>query len=278
MLSRTQKEKLKSLVPKAAISGYHACRMAFGSIYRQLYSLAYRGSGYYCPFCNYYHRHFLPDGSKAKVIEQYDVIGGGYRPSCLCPKCGSKDRERLLYGFLKQQTNLFSDQPKSVLHIAPEKNLKKVLQKQPQLSYLNADLAAGAADLQMDITQIAYPDNYFDVILCNHVLEHIPNDKKAMQELYRVLKPQGWAILQVPFAEKLSNTYENFSIINPTERETHFGQFDHVRIYGQDYVQRLANVGFNVTTYNALNVLGQDVVNLQQLIANEKVFLCRKEA
>lgn len=277
MLSRTQKENLKRLVPKMAISFYHFCRLMLKKAYQQAYSFAYRGSGYYCPFCQYYHQHFLPDGMKAKVIEKYQVIGGGYRPNCLCPKCGSKDRERLLYQFLQRKTDLFSDTPKRVLHIAPEKNLKKALQKQSQLNYLNADLAAGAADVQMDITQIDYPDNYFDVILCNHVLEHIPNDQKAMQELYRVLKPHGWAILQVPFAEKLAKTYEDFSITDPAEREIHFGQFDHVRIYGQDYPQKLQNAGFNVSTYNAIDALGQDVVNKQLLIAEEKIFLGKKE-
>ncbi len=287
MLARIQKEKLKRLLSPAAVAHYHTCRLALIGAYRQAYSLFYRGSGYYCPFCGQSHRRFLPDGSRAKVIKRYNVIGGGYRTNCLCPACGSKDRERLLYAFLqqypllkdnRQADNLFLGASELfVLHIAPEKNLKKVLQKTPNLTYINADLDAGAADIRMDITQISYPDNYFDVILCSHVLEHIPNDIMAMRELYRVLKPQGVAILQVPFAEKLTRTYEDFNIISPADREIYFGQFDHVRIYGQDYLHRLRSVGFVPTVYEASDFLKQDTIDLQQLIANEKVFLCQKQ-
>lgn len=277
MFTRKQKETAKQFIPAWVINAYHRLRLVLKEVYLFYFRIAHRGNTYFCPFCNKSYARFLPDGEKASVITKYQIIGGGYRNNCLCPGCGSKDRERLLYLYLQQKTDIFTAHPKQVLHIAPEKNLKKVLQQQPQLHYVNADLNPGAADLQMDITDIPYPDNFFDVVLCNHVLEHIPDDAKAMRELYRILKPNGWAILQVPVAEKLSQTYENPDITHPADRETHFGQLDHVRIYGQDYLQRLQNAGFITSAITAIDLLGKETVAKLSLIENEKVFYAVKQ-
>lgn len=261
-----------------AVRLYHALRVQAVGVYRSFFAQIHKGTTYFCPFCNGCFNRFLPDGATAAVLHQYEVIGGGYRTNCLCPACGSKDRERLLLLYLQQYTKLFTPQqpPLHILHVAPEPQLKKLFQKLPHLQYLNADLNPGAADVQMDITNIPYPDAAFDAILCNHVLEHIPDDAQAMSELYRVLKPNGWAILQVPYAQGLPQTYENPHITRPADRETHFGQFDHVRIYGQDYVTRLTKAGFTVTVLTAKEAVGIENVQKLSLIANERIFVGNK--
>lgn len=278
MFSRRQKEWLKKLIPPTALTLYHHLQRLFYKVKLAYYRITLRGNTYYCPFCKNTFSRFLPDGKNLPVLNQYRVIGGGYRTNCICPGCGSKDRERLLFCYLIQKTGIFSETSKRVLHIAPEANLKKVFMQHPQLHYINADLNPGAADVQMDITNIPYPDGFFDAILCNHVLEHIPNDALAMRQLYRVLKPGGWAVLQVPFAEALTQTMENPEITHPADREAHFGQFDHVRIYGHDYVQRLQNAGFTVEVINAADFLDKTAIQKMQLIENEKIFVGYKSS
>jgi predicted SAM-dependent methyltransferase len=177
------------------------------------------------------------------------VVGGGYRPNALCPICGSIDRERLLYLYLLHKTDIF-EKPGKLLHVAPESRLKKLFQTKKSVDYLTADLFSTDVMVKMDITAIQFSDDYFDAIICNHVLEHIIDDGKAMSELYRILKPGGWAILQVPLSLTLKSTYEDFSISTTEGREKAFGQFDHVRIYAKDYQDRLAKAGFKVNIFN----------------------------
>ena len=162
----------------------------------------------------------------------------------LCPWCQSLERHRLLYLYFQEHTNLFQDQLK-VLYFAPDA-LERKLRTSPNLTYISADLEDPHAMMKIDITAIPFPDASFDVILCSHVLEHVPDDRKAMSELYRVLKPSGWAILLVPFDSARTATFEDSSITDTRERERIFGQRDHVRIYGQDYVDRLKQAGFTV--------------------------------
>jgi SAM-dependent methyltransferase len=158
------------------------------------------------------------------------------------------DRERLVYLFIQHKTDAFAKQTK-VLHVAPEPRLSEILRDQPTIKYLTADLHSGEVMVKMDITTIQFPDEQFDAIICNHVLEHVADDRKAMAELYRVLRPGGWAILQVPIALALDCTYEDFSITAPAAREAAFGQHDHVRIYASDYKDRLKAAGFKVKVF-----------------------------
>lgn len=132
-----------------------------------------------------------------------------------------------------------------MLHVAPEAKLAERLQSAPNLDYLSGDLDPTHAMVQMDLTDIQYPDNTFDAIYCSHVLEHIPDDRRAMRELYRVLKPGGWAIIHAPIQRK--TTIEDPSITTPQGRLRAYGQSDHVRSYGEDYVDRLRESGFDVT-------------------------------
>jgi len=212
---------------------------------KKLYFFGFR---YECPFCHSYLRSLLPFGLNFPVLKEKRVVGGGYRLDCLCPICNSFDRERLLYLYLANQTDVF-EKPAKLLHVAPEERLKNLLCSKTNLDYLTADLFQKTVMVKMDITDIQFPENSFDIILCNHILEHVIDDRKAMAELYRVLKPGGWAILQVPMSLSLSNTYEDSSITSPADRETAFGQNDHVRIYAGDYLTRLADAGFNVDVF-----------------------------
>jgi len=145
-------------------------------------------------------------------------------------------------------TDVF-DTPKRLLHVAPETRVADILFAQTNVDYLTADLHSREAMLRMDITDIRFPDSSFDAIICNHVLEHIIDDRKAMSELFRTLKPGGWAILQVPMSPSLEHTYEDASKTTAQAREEAFGQWDHVRIYAQDYEQRLAQAGFTVDIF-----------------------------
>lgn len=210
--------------------------------------IAHSGTRHKCPLCDSSLKSFLPFGFTFPVLTEKQVIGGGYRQNVLCPVCGSIDRERLLHLYLLHKTDLFN-KPSKLLHVAPEPRLTEILKSQPNLDYLTADFYVDTVMVKMDITDIHYPDNSFDVIICNHVLEHIIDDRKAMSELYRTLKPEGWAILQVPISHVLKSTYEDSSIVTKQEREIAFGQDDHVRIYADDYVDRLAQVGFKVKIF-----------------------------
>jgi ubiquinone/menaquinone biosynthesis C-methylase UbiE len=147
-----------------------------------------------------------------------------------------------------------------LLHIAPEKNLQKVLKASNNIEYISGDLNPLVADRKIDITNINFENDCFDFIICNHVLEHIQDDRKAMSELFRVLKSGGEAILQVPISKYNKKTFEDFSITSPEGRERYFGQKDHVRIYGKDYKKRLESVGFKVNLYDIKNDLSiQDI-------------------
>lgn len=216
-----------------------------------------------------------PLGYDLPVIIEKQIVGSGLR-NVMCPVCGSSDRVRLLYLFLRNKTNLFT-QPLKLLHLAPEKPLMDILVKQKNIDYLTADLNAEQVMVKMDITDIQIPDKTFDAMLCNHVLEHIPDDRKAMRELHRVLKPGGWAILQVPVSKVLEHTYEDFTITSTLEREKHFGQKDHVRIYGKDFSQRLKEAGFTVEPYQWTMDSGfRNKPNRFCLNEDESVFYCTK--
>jgi SAM-dependent methyltransferase len=171
----------------------------------------YSGSKHQCAICQTKLRVFRAEGKEKKE----------------CPYCLSRPRHRTTWLYFNQRTNLFDGSAKKMLHVAPEPSIATRLQKVAGIDYLSADLFDPAAMVKMDITDIQYPDNSFDVIYCSHVLEHVPQDRRAMRELARVLKPGGWAVLAVPI--KGEKTFEDASVTAPEERERLFGQFDHVR-------------------------------------------------
>lgn len=209
----------------------------------------YFGFKFRCPFCQATLRKFLPFGLNHPLMVQKEVVGGGLRPQALCPVCGSLDRERLVYLYLKNKTDVFN-QPLRLLHVAPEPRLRAILQKQPNIAYLAADLISQPGLVAMDITAIQFPDKTFEAIICCHVLEHIVEDAQALSELYRVLKPGGFAVLQVPMSLNLTKTYEDVTITSKKERERAFGLTGHVRIYARDYLKRLERAGFRVNVFS----------------------------
>lgn len=198
---------------------------------RPLIVLFFKGNKFTDPIDGKSYRKFLPYGY------------GKQRSNALSPGTLSLERHRQMWLYLQNETQFFTEKLK-VLHIAPEQEFLRKFKKMKDLNYTSADLFSPIVDVKADILDLPFEDNSFDVIICNHVLEHIVDDRKAMSELYRVMKPGGWGILQVPMKNSLEKTYEDFTITDPKERQKHFGQYDHVRWYGMDYFDRLKSVGF----------------------------------
>ena len=208
----------------------------------------YLGSRFTCPFCDQSFRKFRPIDLDDLNAPKYRLVGHGRREHCYCPRCASLDRERLVYLYLLHQTSVFQDQV-SLLHVAPEKNLQKIFQACPGISYLSADLSMDEVMVKMDVTDIHYPEDSFDIIICNHVLQYVPDDLKAMSELFRVLKPGGWAIMQVPISLALDSTYTFPEDRGVTAPDCQYDSTLHARIYARDYQDRLKSAGFKVAQF-----------------------------
>ncbi len=200
---------------------------------RPILALLLRGRKFTDPIDGQSFRSFLPYGY------------GKQRPNVLSPSTLSLERHRLLWLYLKNETNFFSENLK-VLHFAPEQCFLKRFRKLNNLDYTTTDLVSPIADVKADICNLPFEDNSYDVILCNHVLEHIPDDTKAIQELYRVMKPSGYGIFQIPQDLNREATFEDDTITDKADRAKIFGQYDHVRIYGRDYFEKLRSIGFKV--------------------------------
>ncbi len=240
-------------------------------LWQKTQSVYYKGNNLYCPFCGNSFRKMLPGGSNLPVIAEKEIIAAGRRNNCVCPRCYSTDRDRLIYLYIKYKTNFLKKHIK-LLHVSPSGAVRAWLSSQPNIDYNTGTKHHEGFYYSknipyIDITKIDCEDQTFDLILCNHVLEHIKEDKKAISELYRIIKPEGQAILQVPISKKLKNTYEDPDITSPSDREKYFGQFDHVRIYGQDYTSRLEIAGFKVNILNPLKN-NWNVENLDKFAIN----------
>ncbi len=190
----------------------------------------------------------------------------GVRPYWLCPRCGSLGRHRLLALYLDEHRELIRG--KTVLHFAPEPSVRPHVEPYAQ-RYISGDIHPGPCQIRIDIEQIDLPDGEVDLIICNHVLEHV-DDKRALCELRRVLKPQGVLLLMAPVVEGWDHTYEDPTIVAPEDRLRHFGQEDHVRYYGRDIRDRIAAAGFEVREYTAVEPL----VSTYELLPGDKVFIC----
>jgi len=236
---------------------------AFAPAALRLYSITLRGDAVECPVCEHTFDRFLSYGHLRA------------RKNALCPRCLSLERHRLLWLYLKNRTDFFSHRL-DVLHVAPERCFVKRFEAVHTDGYVTADLESPLADLRVDVQDLPFSDESFDVVLCNHVLEHVVDDRRATSELHRVLRSDGWAILQSPMERDRDVTYEDPSVTTPAEREKAFGQRDHLRIYGLDYPRRLADAGFRVDEHDLGTELGQAATRRYALPPGEIIFLCRR--
>ena len=232
---------------------------------RPVLALALKGNTYTDPIDGKSFRMFLPYGY------------GKQRNNALSPSTLSLERHRLLWLYLKNETDFFTSVTRiKVLHFAPEQAFYKLFRNQKNIDYTTTDLFSPLADVKADICNLPFDDNSYDIIFCNHVLEHIPDDTKAMQELFRVLKPGGMAILQIPQDLKRETTFADDSITDQKERAEIFGQYDHVRIYGRDYFDKLRYIGFTVIEEDYTNKITPELVEKYCLAKGEIIPVCFK--
>lgn len=226
-------------------------------------SIFYLGNNVSCNVCGHHYRKFLPYGRKS-------------RSNALCPNCLSLERHRMIWQFLNEKTEFFN-QTNKILHVAPELCFIKRFEAIHKENYITADIESPLAKVKLDVMNMPFEENEFEVIFCNHVLEHVSDDIKAMKELYRVLKPGGWGILQVPLFHPLPDlTYEDANITNPKNREKAFGQSDHVRLYGKDYISRLQSAGFDAKEFHVKEIFTEPDIKRSALPENEPVFFVKK--
>jgi SAM-dependent methyltransferase len=254
--------------------------MALKDLRDRLFRIIYHGKSCYCLYCGKSFRKFMHEGVRKKVFKKYRVAGGGYKPNVKCPQCGSTDRGRLLYLFFSLRTDVFKRKTR-ILHISPNFNIARLLVAEKNIDYVCGALFPENFRefnaIEANITDLHFSDNEFDVVICNHVLEHVENDGRAMQELHRVLKPSGFAILQVPLALDLAKTLEDPTLTTCEERKEAFGQSDHLRLYGLDYFERLQKAGFRVVRDNPFTNKWSDDLRKHCLDINEDVIVCYKE-
>lgn len=222
-----------------------------------------RGSNHTDPIDGKQFRSFLPYGYESP------------RDNVLSPSTLSLERHRLLWLYLKRETDFFTA-PLKVLHFAPEQAFYKRFRKLKNLDYTTTDLNSPLADVKADICDLPFEDNSFDVIFCNHVLEHIPDDTRAMQEMFRILKPGGWGVFQIPQDLKRVSTFEDDNITDRKERAKIFGQYDHVRIYGLDYFEKLRTIGFTVEEVDYTSKMSSEEIEKYRLANGEIIPIVRK--
>ncbi len=233
--------------------------------FKKVAPILYKGNKVECPVCERSFSKFLSYGS--------DVA---HRENVLCPYDLTLERHRLMWLYLKDHSDFFSKENLNVLHIAPEQCFHKRFKQQKNLNYLTGDLVSPIADMHFDLHDIPLEDNRFDVIFCNHVMEHVEDPIQCMKELHRVMKHGGWAIMQVPQDFSRAETYEDSSITTPEEREKYFWQKDHVRLFGRDYPQWLERAGFKVDVFDKESNIGPEMLERYRLSKEEVLYIARK--
>ena len=250
-----RKLRLASIIPNILVGPLRTVRS-------HVRAIPYYGNGRFCPVC----------GKSFRRFRRYGTVP---REDAECAYCGALERHRLLWLYLTNKSDLFDGKPKKMLHIAPEPWFESRFRKRLGANYITADLFDPRAMVRMDVTDIKYQRQSFDVIYCSHVLEHVQDDRRAMREFHRVLKANGWAILLVPITAK--ETFEDASIIGAKERLRVFGHEDHVRNYGPDYIDRLQDAGFKVevTRINDF-VENNDAVRMGLTSVGGEIYRCTK--
>lgn len=227
--------------------------------------LLYKGDNVECPCCERSFSKFLSYGA--------DIV---HRDNVLCPYDLTLERHRLMWLYLKDHSDFFTAEKLDVLHIAPEQCFHARFKKQTNLNYLTGDLVSPIADMHFDLHSIPLEDDRFDVVFCNHVMEHVDDAIQCMSELCRVMKPGGWGIMQVPQDTNRAVTYEDASITSPEEREKHFWQKDHVRLFGMDYPDWLRKGGFEVEVFDKESNYSEELINRYRLSKSEILYIVRK--
>ncbi|MBO7220081.1 MAG: methyltransferase domain-containing protein [Alistipes sp.] len=239
----------------------------FAGLCVPILGLWYAGKGRKCPICGKQVREFLPYGY------------GASRRDALCPRCLALERHRLLWLYLERETTLLQGYP-TLLHIAPEVALKRQFErhygKKHADNYLTADLESPLAKLHFDVQDIPLEDESMDVVICNHILEHVEDDRKALRELHRILRKGGWGVVLVPQDYEREMTFEDDSITSPEERARIFGQYDHRRIYGRDYAERVRECGFEVEEIEYENTLSEEE-RKQYSTAGERLYIIKRK-
>jgi len=235
-------------------------------IFSKIAPLLYYGNRYEDPISGKTYRKFLP----------YGYGGRAKRDNVLCPGSLSLERHRLLWLYLKEKTDFFT-KPYKMLHIAPEQCFYKLFRAQKNLDYTTGDYNSPIADIHFDLHNAPFKDNTFDVIFCNHVLEHVEDANQCMRELYRIMKPGGWGIFQVPLDTNRETTLEDPSITSEADREKFYWQKDHVRLFGLDYKDKLAAAGFKVTVDDFVNTITPELQDRYRLPKGEMIYVCIKQ-
>jgi SAM-dependent methyltransferase len=241
--------KIKRTIPKHVFNSLLIFYYKFNSI-------IYSGKQVYCPICD-------------KKFEKF-------KKNNTCPACGAGSWHKAMWLFLSRRTNILTNNQLDLLHFAPEYCFYYKFKKMSHINYLSGDLNSPRAMEHIDMTNIDFPDNYFDVLLSNHVLEHVDNDIKAMRELYRVQKNDGWSVHLVPIDYTRRDTFEDQSINTPELRQKIYGHYDHKRIYGTDYKNRLESVGFTVEIIMIEDFASEDEMCQMGLKKGFEIYFCRK--
>ncbi len=238
--------------------------------------MKYKGGGesHFCLCCNSRIEEFTPYGIRSELFDHYKVIGGGYREHAICPVCGAIDRNRWQTYVLTNYTNILENKC-NVLHIAPETAIRALITGNADCDYYAGDIVQGKTDHKVDLTDMQFKDKFFDFIVANHVLEHIPDIDTAFAEIRRVLKDTGRLLISFPICMEIK-TKENKAIVTPEERLKEFGQKDHVRLFGYDYREYIEKYGFEVEIKSPEECLSADEIKKYGLISNDVMLICQK--
>ncbi len=229
---------------------------------------------YYCSICGKHVAFFLNTGVRTEIFSRLKIVGGGYRKHVRCPLCGSIDRTRWLNWIIENKTDIYANPDNAILHIAPEKCIEEKIRRKTGI-YISGDMQKGRADRVVDITNMTFENGYFDYIIINHVLEHVPDEKKAIEEVKRVLKSSGKFIFSMPICES-QMTFESNKELSETERLRTYGQKDHVRLYGTDTKERMEKYGLEVEEFIAKRFLSEKELSRMRILTEDRIFIAKK--
>jgi SAM-dependent methyltransferase len=251
---------LKRTLPYSLFHALRNCK-------KTVQKLNFKGDQVYCACCGSTFKAFAP-------------FGVPRTPNRLCLQCDSLERHRLLWMFLEKQTSLFT-KPSKLLHVAPERVFFKRFKQAKSIDYYPADKfpkGYPAGTKHLDLLQPGMPDHSFDAVICNHVFQYIIEDRSAIKNVYNMLRPGGWAILQVPIDWNRDVSYEDYTITDPRERERIYGLSEHVRWYGKDYAHRLEEAGFRVEMHDFIDRFTPEETDRYGFWKGEKIFYCLKSS